>query len=332
MAEGERLAGLCRIRDLSEFTRAIFAGQELGLFDFQRLSVSELIRELSGLLEHLSGPGVRLLNWVLVRFQVENLKVLIRLCITESSMADLQKYLAPLPRGLALDDQGLVALESLVGLTRLVPRGPLRESLKEAIESYGDHPRPFFFEAALDHAYFQVLLARVEDLIREDREIVEPMVCQEVDIFHLALVARGRFHYGLTQDLLLPLHVAGSRIHRALFAEMLNEQDLPTSMSRAAGRLFDATPSERGSIGGSEAAAFDVATFERLAWRRFLRLANLAFRQSHMGLGTVVGYAGIHRMEVANLITISEGIQKGMTAEAILAHLILPTGGEAFHV
>ena len=223
MAEGERLTGLCRIRSLSEFTHTIFPESESQeLLDFQRLSVYELTRELSSFLAHMSGPGAGLLNWTLVRFQVENLKVLIRVCLTKSPTADPQEYLVPLPKELALDIQGLAAAESLDDFVRLVPKGLLRESLERALEIYRDHPRPFFFEAALDHGYFQGLLARVEGLSREDREIIKPMVCQEVDIFHLMLVVRGRFHYGLTPEKLLPLHVAGTRIPRALFAAMLD--------------------------------------------------------------------------------------------------------------
>ena len=69
-----------------------------------------------------------------------------------------------------------------------------------------------------------------------------------------------------------------------------------------------------------------------LPWKRFLRLANLAFRQSHIGLGAIVGYTGIRRIEVANLITISEGIRKGMAPETIRARLITHTGEDGAHV
>ena len=227
---------------------------------------------------------------------------------------------------MALDDQGMAAAESIDGLIPLVPKGVLRESLKESLETYRDHPGPFFLEAALDRGYFQGLLEGVEALPREDREIVTPMVRQEVDIFHLMLLLRGRFHYGLARELLLPLHVAGAGISRALFIEMLDAQDLHASVDRAAGWVFDGTPPEDGSKSGSETAAFDAAVLERLAWKRFLRLANLAFRRSHMGLGAVIGYAGVRRVETANLITLSEGIRKGMDGATILARLIAPPG------
>ncbi len=321
MAEAERLDGLCHIRSLPEFFHTIFPDTEFkGILDFQRLSVYELISELSGFRAYMSGPGADLLDWTLVRFQVENLKVLIRACLTKISIEELQGHLVPLPRELTLDNPGLAAAESPEDFVRLVPKGLLRENLEKSIEVYRDYPRPFFFEAVLDRGYFQGLVTRAEGLSQEDREIVRPMVYQEVDIFHLMLVTRGKFHYSLTPEMLRPLHVAGTRISRALFTDMLNDPDLYTSVNRVAERVLDEVPLGHGTNDGS--MAVDASVLEDLAWKRFFRLANLAFRRSHMGLGAIMGYAGLRRVEVANLITISEGIRNDMAAETIRGRLI----------
>ena len=321
MAETERLDGLCRIRSLPEFCLTIFPESEFaGNLDFQRRLVYELIDELSGLSAHMSGPGADLIDWTLVRFQVENLKVLIRACLIKAPMEELYGHLVPLPGELALDNEGLAAAASPEDFVRLVPKGLPRENLKKALEIYRDYSRPFFFEAALDRGYFQGLVARTEKLLQEDREIVGPMVYQEVDIFHLMVVARGKFYYNLMPDMLRPLHITGSRISRAIFAAMLNDSDLYMSAGRIAQRVLDAAPFEEGPKDGS--TAIDVSVLEGLAWKRFFQLANLAFRRSHMGLGTVMGYAGLRRMEVANLITISEGIRSDLAAETIRGRLI----------
>jgi vacuolar-type H+-ATPase subunit C/Vma6 len=331
MAEGERLDALCRIGSLQEFFRTLFADSVFEKSsDFQRLLVYELVRELSRFRAHISGPGADLLDWTLVRFQVENLKVLIRACFTKVPIEEPEGYLVSLPAELALDTQGLAAAESLEDFVRLVPEGLLRENLEKALKVYPDYPRPFFFEAALDQGYFQGLLARMENLPREDREIVRPMVYQEVDAFHVMLVARGRFHYGLTPDMLRPLRVEGTRITRALFVAMVNDSDLAIAADRVVGRVFDRGLLERGSREGS--MVVDAAALEGLAWNRFYRLANRAFRQSHTGLGAIVSYAVLRRVEVANLITICEGIRNGMAAEILRGRLIPRTDIVESHV
>jgi vacuolar-type H+-ATPase subunit C/Vma6 len=321
MAEAERLDSLCRMGSLPEFCLAIFPGSEFkGKPDFQRRLICELIDELSVLSIHMSGPGAELLDWMLVRFQVENVKVLIRACLTGAPMKDVHGYLVPLPGNLRLDNEGLAAAPSPENFVRLMPKGLPRNSLEKALRVYGDSPRPFFLEAALDRGYFEGLVAGTERLSQEDKEIAGPMVYQEVDVFHLMVVARGKFYYNLKPEMLRPLHVTGSRISRALFDSMLNDLDLHTAAGRVGSRVLDTAPPGDGLK--DESTASDTSALEGLAWNRFFRLANLAFRRSHMGLGTITGYAGLRRMEVANLITISEGIRSGAVADTIRGRLI----------
>lgn len=331
MAEADRLDSLARIRSLPEFIRAIFPKSEFKeIFGFQRYLVSKLVDEVSGFHIYMSGPGADLINWTLVRFQIENLKVLMRALLTGVSLEELEGNLIPLPKELAINVQKLAAAESPEGFVRLVPNGLIRENLDMALDIYRENPRPFFFEAALDRAYFQGLIARTEKLKQEDREIIRPIVYQEVDIFLLMLVARGKFYYGLTPEVLQPFHVRGTRIRSTIFATMLNDPDLYTAVVRVGERVLNAMPFERGTGEGSNAV--DASQLEGLAWNRFFRLANLAFRRSHMGLGAIMGYVVLRRLEVANLITISEGIHGGMAAEAIRGRLIPRADVEGVYV
>lgn len=331
MAEGERLADICRIQSLPELFQIVFPESELaGILDFQRFLVYDLLGELSDLNAYLSGPGADLIGWIPVRFQVENLKVLIRGCLTGVKIEEDSSHLILLPGELALETEALATAESPEDFVPLVPKGLLRENMERALEIYRDRPQPFFFEAALDRGYFQGLVARVEGLKREDRQIVAPMVYQEVDTFHMMLVARGRFNYGLAPENLLPLHIAGARVPLALFAAMLSDQDVFTLAGRVLQRALDTVPS--GQEQGAGPVAVYASTLEKLAWKRFLRLSNTAFRQSHMGLGAIVGYTGLRRIETANLITISEGINSGMSAEKIRRRLITQADAEGVYV
>ena len=331
MAEGERLDALCRIRSLPDFTRAIFPERDFGTVgDFQRQLVEEVIRELSGLPAHLSREQARLVEWMLTRLEVENLKVLLRACITKVPLEEVTEHLVFLPRQTVAQVEALRSAGSPVDFARLLKLGPLRKSLEDAVRQWGEDARPFFFEAALDRGYFQELLARFRLLSSEDREETGAVLCQEVDIFHLMLVLRGKFNYGLTADPLLPLHVPGARISRSCFAAMLNDTDPWVAVGRAVMRALDPLPFEGSPGEGS--ALIPVAALESLAWRRFLRLANSAFRRSHMGFGAIIGYVAIRRLEVANLITISEGIRTGMSADAIRARMNPRTDLEAASV
>lgn len=331
LAEAQRLDELCRLPNVTELGRAVYPSAEfLAVGDFQRRLAEDLCSEMTSFRKHLEGAGADLLAWMLVRFQIENVKVLLRRFLRRKPLEPAEEYLLPLPHGLALDVEALMSTRSLEDFTRLLPVGTPRKSLMKALDIYHDQPRPFFLEAALDRGYFQELLTRAERLSGADQELVQPILFQEVDAFHLLLVVRGRFHYGLTPELLLPLHVRGSGITSERFSTMLTAPDIPSAASLAIDRAIDDLLSGHGSGGAS--AMVDASLLETFVWRRYARLSNRAFRRSHMGLAAVVGYVGIKRVEVANLITLSQGLGTGMAAETLRARLRPRTDLESVHV
>lgn len=321
LAEAGRLDEFVRLTRVPELQQVLYpeAGFH-GTADFQRRLAQDLAAELSSWLRHLEGAGADLIAWMLVRFQVENLKVLVRGRANGTPLPALRDHLIALPRDLEVDLEGLMSAESWVTFADRLPTPALRRALRKTAGLPANHAQSFFLEAALDREYFRELLVRAERLAEADRELVQPIVLQEVDLFHLMLVARGRFHYGLSADLLRPFHVRGSRMPSERFNGMLAAPDLMTVASFAVGRAIDAVPAEKKTTGAS--AAVDPADLEALGWRRFLRLANRAFRWSHMGLAAIVGFAGLRRVEVANLITLSEGIRARIAAETLRARLI----------
>ena len=322
MAEGERLDALCNIRTIPELGRAIRLDTEyLAAAEFQRRLVQDMVQELAGCVKHIGGAGGAVFAWMLARLQVENMKVLVRGYVNRISPEDLQKHLVPLPESLALDVQRLVTAGSQENFVELLPPGTPRQRLSEAVAAHRDHPQPFFLEAALDCGYFQELLAKTRQLSGEDQGIVRPLVLQEANFFQFMLAVRGRFHYDLPSDALLAFHLPG--ISDGWFKALLTAPDMRVAAKSSIGIVFDEVPAERG---------FSELALEALAWKRFLRLANAAFRRDHMGLGAVIGYAGLRRVETANLITLSEGIRTGMAAEAIRARLVPRTDLEEANV
>lgn len=312
MAEAERLDVLCHIRTLPELSRAVRLDTDYqAVAEFQRRLVQELVQELAGCVRHVGGAGGEVFAWILARFQVENMKTLLRGFLNQTAPEVLQEHLVTLPEGLALDVKGLATAKSLEDFVARLPPGTPRQRLNEAVATHRDQPQPFFLEAALDCGYFQELLAKIRQLSGEDQAVVRALALQEANFFQFMLAVRGRFHFDLPADGLLALRLPG--IFDDWFKILLTAPDLPAAAKASVGIVFDELPAEPGS---------DEAALEALAWKRFLRLANGTFRRDHMGLGAVIGYAGLRRVETANLITLSEGIRTGLTTEAIRARLV----------
>jgi hypothetical protein len=63
-----------------------------------------------------------------------------------------------------------------------------------------------------------------------------------------------------------------------------------------------------------------------------MRLAQRAGRGGFTGLGAIVGYAVLRRLEAADLTTLSEGIRLAVPGEALRARLTSGRQLEATHV
>jgi vacuolar-type H+-ATPase subunit C/Vma6 len=306
LAEAERLDELCGLRGLPELGVAIYQSPEFpSARDLQRRLTKELVFELAGLLKNLEKAGAELVGWILVRFQIENVKVLLRAFLRRTPLEGLEEFLVALPRDLAVDASKVLAAKSLDEFADRLPAGPPRQNLKNALAFEHEQKQLFLLEGALDCGYFQELLDRGLRLTGQDRELVHPILLQEVNAFQLLLVLRGKFNHGLAPQVLSRLHVPRSGISRERFSAMLEALDVSAAAAHAVGRGIDAIPPE------SESGPLSISGIEALAWQRFLRLSNRAFRRGHLGLGAVVGYVGIRRIEVANLVMLSEGMVAG---------------------
>ncbi len=322
LAEGSNLDELCRIRTVPELARRLYPGSNiLFALDLQRHMVRELVRELSELAAGLEGNDAASMSWQCVRFQVENLKVLARGFANGAALDLLRPHLVELPDGLELDAASLANAPSFEAFASAAPPGHLRESLESAREAYRAQPRPFILETALDRGYLGELLRRAGRLGGGEREDVLRLAGQEAGIFNLMLAVRGVFHYRLKPELLAGLRVPGSAISAGRFAAMLSAGDVKSAAAPAVGTVLDAAP-----------AAADAALVETMAWNRFLRLANKTFRNSHMGAGAAIGYAAIRRVELANLITLSEGMRVGLDPRVLRSRLIPRSPAEATDV
>jgi vacuolar-type H+-ATPase subunit C/Vma6 len=314
------LESLCRIRSQAELAKAIRADTPIETSaEIQQRLVRDLVDDFYDILIHLSGARHRLFGWLLDRFQLRNLKLVYRAFRTGASSDELQKHVIPWPGKPTLDLKGLALVKTLGELPRVLPVGPLYDMFREAILRPEVAEDPYLWETRLDRDYFRELLTRLNDLTAEDREVIGPMIVQEVDTFHLMLVLRFLSRADSPFSKVQSMHIEETRIPRQMFGTMLGSKEFSTAIAPAVGRALDVLPA-------------NPWTVEALAWTRFQRLANRSFRAGHMGFGVIAGYAGLRRIEVANLLTISEGIRINLASDQIRTRMLPRLGTEAQHV
>jgi vacuolar-type H+-ATPase subunit C/Vma6 len=327
LAEAERLDALCAIRALPELVHMIEPGApNESVVDLQRRMVLKLADELLTFAWRIAGPVGTVLEWLAVRFQVENLKVLARGMATGAKLKDVEPYLVPLSKPFSLEADALISSDSLETFASLIPSTPLRNGVRVAMPVFERNRRVFFIEAGLDHGYLTELLARAQPLAARESPDMHILACQETNMFHLDLAGRGHLTYELRGEDLLPFHVPKAGIQRQTFAAMLAAHDAQQVADEVVGRVIDRMTAAEAK-GGEVSEAATPATLDVQALNRYYRLGYWIFRRSHVGIGIIAGYAAMRRVELANLITLSEGIRAGVPP-AVLRRRLIPRNVE----
>jgi vacuolar-type H+-ATPase subunit C/Vma6 len=323
LAEGARLEGLCRLRTLPELALALEPGWVTqSARELQRTLVTRLVQELTEVLAHLERSGRHLVSSLLARFQIENLKVLLRAHCQHLSADVVRAFLVPLPAPIMPDMAALLAAPTFPDFVAALPHGRARDRLAMPWPDELTPFAPFLREAALDAGYFAELLTAYDRLEPTEQAYVAPLLFHEQSAAQFMMALRGRFHYRLPAAALLRVAIAAENSAQTRwFRALLRAPDFATAAALGYGVVLD----------DGDTPLTDMAQVEILTWRRYLRLANQALRRSHMGIGAVAGYFGLRRVEVANLITLTEGIRLGMDEPHLHARLITPGEPEVAH-
>ncbi len=319
ICEGQRLSGLCGLDTVVGLVAELGLDPKLArASELERWLIRAWLDEARALVAGARNETAMLAQWMLARLDLELLKAALRERGSVPKGTFPREIVEALPETPALE--ALLAAPSVQAMIALLPERALRQVLKQALTHYRCEDL-FLFESALSQAYWDELVRRAARVREPDRPWVLALVSHEVDTFHLMLVARGRFHAGLSVEALCPLHVEGTAISRARFCAMLASTDLGAAATLVHAELLD------GPL--TVDAASSPVQLERRAWGRYARLAERVFRHCDMGPGALVGYLALRRIEVANLTTIAQGLRLAVPTELLRARML--PGSEIRH-
>lgn len=324
LAEGERLAVLCSLKTVDELCHALGRAPTSDVPTLERALVRELVDEHWTIASCLPDAGAALLRWQLARYLLQNLELALRGRASAMSPAELAPHLVPLPEELSFDGDALLAATTPKELGRALARCESCAPFTPLVAGRR-HPPPYL-EAALEQAYFQELVRRAARLSGDDGARAERLCAAEVDLFHLMLAVRGRFHHALEATLLEALHVAGTPLTLPCWRRMLREPDLPSAARHAVSRAIDRLPSSSTELSPPRYAA----ALELLSWSRYARLGRQTFRHSAGALGAALGYLALRRVETLNLCRAAAGLGR-VSAEALRERLVRSGGAGGAH-
>lgn len=186
--------------------------------DFEQRLICRLVAEAEMLIRPLTGAPRQVLAHWMRRFELINLKVLLRGKGMTGATQDLRPQLVDMGSLAALPMEELLHTEDVPDLLRHLEGTVYAPAARHAERVYAEQRRLFDVEATLDRDYYAGLAERITRLKASDREAFASLIARIVDQVNLVWLLRYRFAMGLapahTFFLLVssPFGISGDRL------------------------------------------------------------------------------------------------------------------------
>ncbi|MBN2565020.1 MAG: V-type ATPase subunit, partial [Candidatus Eisenbacteria bacterium] len=159
MYERERLERLLACRNVLELMRTISPGTDfVSHRHFERALVAMHVADIELVARYLDSPYRQVLLDFLCRYQVENLKVILRAWGRKLTPEEVSRHLVELSGGLALPTEALLASRDLDAFLANIPSKEFAQAASLGAEHFARSRSTFFIEAGLDRAWMSQLL------------------------------------------------------------------------------------------------------------------------------------------------------------------------------
>ena len=159
--------------------------------------VAQILDETRVLIRPLAGEARDFLSFWTARFEMSNVKALLRSKMNGERAAAAFARLVPMGAFGRLDGEALAHAEDAGELLRRLEAGPYAAIVRHARRAFEQSRDPFVLDAMLDQGYYEGLVARARPLEARFGAPLRGLMAVLVDRINLVWLLRYRFNYGL---------------------------------------------------------------------------------------------------------------------------------------
>lgn len=280
-----------------------------------------MVRAYRKVLSFLDPGSRQLLATLLGRWDVFNVKAILRGAHNHVSFDEVKESLLPAGYLSTLELEGLAKIDDVhavidtMAMWGLVYAGPLRHAYPEYLQS-GELAT---LELALDRQYAEWASGRLEGE-GSGVEVARRMVGMQVDILNLVTVFRMIKEQLDPEDAERFFLEGGRVVRRDVFRELASMSDVDEVLDRLKGTPYSDALDEA-AVRFLERQSIPV--FERALEELLMKRALVSGVRDPAGVGVAIAYLWGKQNEVTNLRIIVHGKDVGMPAERVKEELIL---------
>ncbi len=187
--------------------------------------VRQLLAETRILIRPLAGDARQFLRYWISRFEISNVKTLIRAKLAGERPADLATRLVDMGPFTRLDAEHLMHAEDATELLRRLEQSPYAEIVRHARQAFEESRDPFLLDATLDRSYHEGLAQRAHQPAID--AATAELVADLIDRTNLIWLLRYRFNYGLPPAQVFYLLASGGhRLRTERLRDLVARPDL----------------------------------------------------------------------------------------------------------
>jgi V/A-type H+-transporting ATPase subunit C len=192
-----------------------------------------MLNEHAVLLRPLSGRTRGLLLYWPRKFELYNLKTLIRGKLNDLGMEEIRDNLQDLPENIRLPHEALLQAENVLEMLRQLAQGPYAIIARRARHVYEEKNEGFSLDAAIDRLYYTGMARHLNMVNSSDKQGAKRLIGLMIDRQNLLWLMRYRLVYHFSSSeayyLLIP---SGGRIQRDNLMELANLDNLAAIVER----------------------------------------------------------------------------------------------------
>lgn len=269
--------------------------------------IAQLLDETRVLVRPLTGPDRQFILYWTERFEVSNVKTLIRAKMAGERYASLAPRLIDMGPFARLNLDDLMHAEDVTELFRRLEQSPYADIVRHARRAFEESHDPFVLEATLDRSYFEGLVRRAQPLEAKAGKPFRDLMATIIDRINLVWLMRYRFNYGLPPARVYYLLVGG---HYRLQAEILQRLVTQTSIESVIAAL---PPALGRTLSGTHSIIEVFCSLENDAARR----ARQILHSAAYPLARAYAYLILRERDLRGVRAVLRGRHLRLPAEAI---------------
>lgn len=293
--------------------------------DLDQNNVTLLLKDLAVLIRPVSGEAGELLRYWAHRFELNNLKVIIRGKMAGQPQQVIEEQLLDMGLFTSLPLTELLQSDSAAELLRRLEQTPFAELARQARHLLEQGEALFALDAALDRRYFAGLSRRYGGIDSASGGFLRAIIGSIIDRVNLVWLLRYRFAYHLPPSqayyLLIPASHRLSTQQLQLLSQQPTFEDVLSNLAEPYASL----------LAGARNTTEVTLWLEKETWR----VAAHALNHSVFNVARALAYLVLRERDLRRLRAIVRGHDMQMDAAMIRTALGLsenPASGEARHV